>query len=75
MGTLALLGEALPNFCGKIATIIIAGSFTILDWLESHFSCRKSESRLISNSPLTIYVYCFRTTPRHVTNIVYGNVY
>ena len=51
--------EVLLNFCGMVATIFIAdrklqlGSFTILDWLESHFRCRKSESRFISSTPLT----------------------
>ena len=72
--------EALPNFCGKTATIILAdkkitGSFAILDWLERLFSCRKRKIRQFLVLPLTIPVYCLRATPRHVTEFVRGHVY
>ena len=71
--------EALPNFCGKTATIILADKklqvfFAILDWLESLFCCRKPKIRQFLVLPLTIPVYCLRT-PRHVTEFVCGYVY
>ena len=44
-------------------------------WLESLFSCRKPKIRQFLVLPLTIPVYCLRTTPRHVTEFVRGHVY
>ena len=72
--------EALPNFCVKIATIILAdkkitGSFVILDWLESLFSHRKPKIRQFLVLPLIIPVYCLRTIPCHVTAFVRRHVY
>ena len=62
-----------PGSC--VGEVKITGSFAILDWLESLFSCRKPNIRQFLVLPLTIPVYCLRTTPRHVTEFVRGRVY
>ena len=72
--------EALPNFCGKTATKVLADRKlqVYLLFLTSYIAVSAVEPVIYSKFlvfPLTISVYCLRTTRCHVTEFAYGCVY